>query len=143
MKTDAANKPAPAKAPAKASSQAPTTPSVKKAAPKRAADTAQETSPAKQDSTPPTGQEKTKAGKAKSAKAPKDKLVRDGFTMPESEFKLIDTVKQRAMAFKREVKKSEVLRAGLKALQGLSEQQLKALLETLPTLKTGRPKKGH
>ena len=82
-------------------------------------------------------------GKAKPQKSTKDKLVRDGFTMPESEFKLIDAVKQRALSFKRVVKKSEVLRAGLKALQGLSETQLKALLETLPTVKTGRPKKGH
>ena len=116
---------------------------VKKATPRRGSDVAMEASPVKPAAAASSGKEKPKVGKAKSAKAPKDKLVRDGFTMPESEFKLIDSVKQRAMAFKREVKKSEVLRAGLKALQGLSEPQLKALLETLPTLKTGRPKKGH
>ena len=77
----------------------------------------------------------------KAAKARKEKLVRDSFTMPEGEFKLIAAVKQRAMSFQREVKKSEVLRAGLMALQGLSEAQLRALLENLPVLKTGRPKK--
>ncbi len=81
----------------------------------------------------------------KSTKGPKlpkkEKLVRDSFSMPESDFKLISAVKKRALAFERVTKKSEVLRAGLKALQGLSEPQLKALLETLPVIKTGRPKK--
>ncbi len=61
--------------------------------------------------------------------------------MPESDFKLIASVKQRALAFQHAVKKSEVLRAGLMALQGLSEAQLRALLENLPVIKTGRPKK--
>ena len=75
----------------------------------------------------------------KSSKKPK--LIRDSFTMPDADFKLIAAVKQRALGFQKAVKKSEVLRAGLKALQGLSEPQLKALLETLPVLKTGRPKK--
>ena len=79
---------------------------------------------------------------AKGPKPPKkEKLVRDSFSMPESDFKLISAVKKRALAFERVTKKSEVLRAGLKALQGLSEPQLKALLETLPVIKTGRPKK--
>lgn len=85
----------------------------------------------------------TQAPKAtKGPKLPKkEKLVRDSFSMPESDFKLISAVKKRALAFERVTKKSEVLRAGLKALQGLSETQLKALLETLPVIKTGRPKK--
>ena len=79
---------------------------------------------------------------SKGPKLPKkEKLVRDSFSMPESDFKLISAVKKRALAFERVTKKSEVLRAGLKALQGLSETQLKALLETLPVIKTGRPKK--
>lgn len=79
---------------------------------------------------------------AKSEKpARKEKLVRDSFTMPESDFKLIASVKQRALQFQHAAKKSEVLRAGLMALQGLSEPQLRALLESLPVIKTGRPKK--
>lgn len=93
---------------------------------------------------------KTKATKtvkdlkpAKPAKPAKDRMIRDSFTMPESEFKQIASVKQRALVLQRSVKKSEVLRAGLKALQGLGDAQLKALLESLPVLKTGRPKKAN
>lgn len=78
----------------------------------------------------------------KVAKAPKkDKLVRDSFTMPESDFKLIAEIKRRALGMEKVVKKSEVLRAGLTALQTLPEAQLKALLDNLPVIKTGRPKK--
>lgn len=80
---------------------------------------------------------------AKPHKLQKEKLVRDSFTMPETEFAQIAAIKKRAMAFQREVKKSEVLRAGLRSLQGLSEPQLKSLLEALPVIKTGRPKKGR
>jgi len=78
----------------------------------------------------------------KGDKAPKkDKLVRDSFTMPESDFKLIAEIKRRALGMEKVVKKSEVLRAGLTALQTLPEAQLKALLDNLPVIKTGRPKK--
>lgn len=91
---------------------------------------------------PKTKHQTKKASKPpKPMKPRKEKLVRDSFTMPEGEFKLIAAIKQRAMSFQREVKKSEVLRAGLMALQELSESQLRALLESLPVLKTGRPKK--
>jgi hypothetical protein len=73
-------------------------------------------------------------------KAPKEKLVRDSFTMPRSDFALIDQLKERALAFKRPTKKSELLRAGLQALVGLSDAQLKSVLAGLTPLKAGRPK---
>jgi hypothetical protein len=38
------------------------------------------------------------------------------------------------------VKKSELLRAGVKALESLSDIGFKAALSNVPTLKTGRPK---
>ena len=71
----------------------------------------------------------------------KPKLVRDSFTMPSVDFALIDQLKDRAMAFKRPAKKSELLRAGLQALVNLSDAKLKALLDGLMPLKAGRPKK--
>jgi hypothetical protein len=37
------------------------------------------------------------------------------------------------------VKKSELLRAGIKVLANLSDIQFKAALSDVPTLKTGRP----
>lgn len=72
---------------------------------------------------------------------PKQKLVRDSFTMPSVDFALIDHLKDRAIGFKRPAKKSELLRAGLQALVNLSDAKLKVLLDGLVPLKPGRPKK--
>ncbi len=78
----------------------------------------------------------------KPAKA-RPKLVRDGFTMPESDFALIAALKGRALSARREIKKSELLRAGLHALAAMDDRALLAVLGQLQPLKTGRPKKGH
>lgn len=67
--------------------------------------------------------------------------VRNSFTMPHDDFKLIDQLKERALGFKRPAKKSELLRAGLQALAGLSDAKLKAALDALAPLKPGRPRK--
>ncbi len=77
------------------------------------------------------------------AKPPKlkAKLVRDSFTMPQSDFALIAVLKERALGFKRPTKKSELLRAGLQALAGLNSTSLQAALNALTPLKPGRPKK--
>ena len=75
-------------------------------------------------------------------KPPKAKLVRDSFTMPQSDFALIAALKDRALGFKRPTKKSELLRAGLQALAGLNDGALQGALNALAPLKPGRPKKG-
>jgi len=72
----------------------------------------------------------------------KEKLVRDSFTMPQEDFALIAGLKARALAFQRPTKKSELLRAGLQALQALDDGALAGLLSRLAPIKTGRPKKG-
>ena len=69
----------------------------------------------------------------------KTKLVRDSFTIPKAEFVVIEDMKTRAIALGTSVKKSELLRAGLKLLQGLNDSAYKAALAAVPTLKTGRP----
>jgi hypothetical protein len=69
------------------------------------------------------------------------RLVRDGFTMPEADFALIDTLKARAMAGKRAAKKSELLRAGLHSLAALDSKALLAALDQLEPVKIGRPSK--
>lgn len=71
------------------------------------------------------------------------RLIRDGFTMPESDFALIGMLKTRALSAQREAKKSELLRAGLYALMALDGDALVAALGRLQPLKVGRPKKGH
>lgn len=86
---------------------------------------------------------KVAAPAPKAVVAPKPvkvKLVRDSFTMPRADFDLIDQLKERALGFKRPTKKSELLRAGLHVLLGLSDAQLQAALGALTPLKAGRPK---
>lgn len=69
------------------------------------------------------------------------KPVRDSFTMPEADFALIAALKARALAGRREAKKSELLRAGLHALAALDGAALVAALAQLEPVKIGRPKK--
>lgn len=87
--------------------------------------------------------EKTAAVKPVKILSPKkDKLVRDSFTMPESEYSLIATVKKRCLAKGVAVKKSEVLRAAVIGFAALSDAQLTAALQSLVVIKTGRPPHG-
>jgi len=78
---------------------------------------------------------------AKPAKTKKTKLVRDSFTIPKAEYSVLDELKLRAVKLAHPVKKSELLRAGIKALTGLSDKAFLEALEAVPTIKTGRPKK--
>jgi hypothetical protein len=71
----------------------------------------------------------------------KQKLVRDSFTMPRADFELIDVLKKRMLEQQRHTKKSELLRAGLQVLNTLSPSQLATVLDDLPLLKPGRPRK--
>ena len=83
------------------------------------------------------------AGKAeKSVKAAKKpKVVRDSFTMPQSEYQKISQIKALCLKAGLQVKKSEVLRAGVIALCAMSEAQLTKALGSLDKIKTGRPNK--
>lgn len=71
----------------------------------------------------------------------KKKVVRDSFTMPQDEYQKIAEIKAICLKAKLHVKKSEVLRAGLNLLAGLTDAQLKQALGKLEKIKTGRPKK--
>ena len=81
-----------------------------------------------------------KPTKATEPKGKKPKLVRDSFTIPKDEYAVLDTLKDRATALAHPVKKSELLRAGLKVLAGLSDSALRSALQAVPSIKTGRPK---
>jgi len=80
------------------------------------------------------------AAPAPVAEKPKHKLVRDSFTIPKSEYQLLDALKLRAAALKRPTKKSELLRAGIAALNAMADKPLLDALAKVPSLKTGRPK---
>jgi hypothetical protein len=77
----------------------------------------------------------------KSAKAKKPKLVRDSFTIPKAEYTVLDDLKQRATQLNSAVKKSELIRAGIKALAAMSDTAFLTALKAVPTIKTGRPTK--
>ena len=71
----------------------------------------------------------------------KVKVIRDSFTMPQSDYDLIAALKEKALRSGLHVKKSELLRASLQALSKLTGPQLKRALSSLEKIKTGRPKK--
>ena len=71
----------------------------------------------------------------------KHKLVRDSFTIPKPEYAILESLKLRAATLKRPVKKGELLRAGIAALQAMGDAAFLKTLATIPSLKTGRPGK--
>lgn len=84
------------------------------------------------------------AAKAPAPAAPKPakvKLVRDGFTIPATEYAVLAELKQRALAAAHPAKKSELLRAGVKLLAALNDKAFLAALAAVPAVKTGRPGK--
>lgn len=74
-------------------------------------------------------------------KIKKEKLVRDSFTMPESEYAALGLVKKACIGAGVEVKKSQLLRIGLLLLSRTDVNSLKTLIANLAPLKAGRPKK--
>lgn len=109
---------------------APRKPAAKKAAPAR------KPAPPKVAAKPAKKQKKDK--KSNEGKV---KVVRDSFTMPQSDYDLIAALKHKAVQAGVHAKKSELLRAGLQALSKLSAAQLKRAVADLEKIKTGRPKK--
>ncbi len=75
----------------------------------------------------------------KSAKPKKAKLVRDSFTIPKSEYLVLDELKQRALALSHPAKKGELIRAGIKALAAMSDAEFLTAMIAVPAIKTGRP----
>jgi hypothetical protein len=126
--------PAPKRKPLKAA-VSPVTPPVAPAAPAKA-----KTSPAKAPQAKATDKKKA-AAPAKAPKEKKVKVVRDSFTLPKTELLQITEMKKRAMTLGVEVKKSELIRAGLQVLAGMADSAFKRAMSNVPTIKTGRPAK--
>ncbi|QZA76666.1 hypothetical protein K4H28_10015 [Deefgea tanakiae] len=80
-----------------------------------------------------------KTAQKKAAKKPK--LVRDSFTFPAVDYALIGALKQQALKAGLDVKKSELIRAGLAALVAMDSAQLLNTINSLEKIKTGRPAK--
>ncbi|HEY9095420.1 MAG TPA: hypothetical protein VIN35_06730 [Hydrogenophaga sp.] len=80
-------------------------------------------------------------GKTTPKRAERIKMVRDSFTFPEAEHKQLVALKKRLIALGVEVKKGELVRAGIGILFGMDNARLTAAMAGIEKLKTGRPKK--
>lgn len=97
---------------------------------------------AKAKATPVAPAKNGKENKVKKTAAPKKpKLIRDSFTFPASDYALIGELKEKAVQAGKDVKKSELLRAGLAALASMSTAQLLKAVDGVERIKTGRPTK--
>jgi len=84
---------------------------------------------------------KTAGPKKDVKKQTKQKVIRDSFTMPENEYRVLSEIKKKCLAGGIDVKKSELLRAGLQSLADMSQAALKKQLSKLVEIKIGRPAK--
>jgi hypothetical protein len=89
----------------------------------------------------PSSSDASATGEVKPAKAKKQKLVRDSFTMPEAEYATLAVLKNRCLAMGFSAKKSELLRAAVACLDRLSDEELASSVRSLAVIKTGRPAK--
>ncbi len=149
-------KPQPTKAPARRRPAQAANPAVEKPARKRASPAAKPaTTTAKKTVRRPAAPKPALAKKAvpaakpassgktdKPVKAKKVKLVRDSFTMPETEYAVIALLKTRCLKAGVSAKKSEILRAAVAGLAKLSDASVLASIRRLEVIKTGRPAKG-
>lgn len=69
-------------------------------------------------------------------------MVRDSFTMPESDYVKLAELKQKCLEAGVHVKKSELMRAGLLRLSKLNKTALLNAVAQVEIIKTGRPAKG-
>jgi hypothetical protein len=81
------------------------------------------------------------AVEVKAKRVKKEKVVRDSFTMPKSDYEKIAALKQKCLEAGVSVKKSELLRAGLLLLDSAPTEHLVAAVSAVETVKTGRPAK--
>lgn len=89
----------------------------------------------------PTPLSAAKPSVAKVTKTKKPKMVRDSFSFPKAEYAVLDALKLRAAKLGNPAKKTELLRAGVKAIAAMQDAALLAALKAVPSLKTGRPAK--
>lgn len=130
--------------PARKSARTATPSTARRSAPRTGAaqtkPTARKAAPAPRKSAPAAAPAAAPRKAASDNKPPKAKLVRDSFTMPKLEYAVIDRLKQRGAGLAHPVKKSELLRAGIKALAAMADEQFLAAVRAVPAIKTGRPK---
>ncbi|KXV03736.1 hypothetical protein CR51_16360 [Caballeronia megalochromosomata] len=73
----------------------------------------------------------------------KEKVVRDSFTMPRTDYEKVAVLKQKCLDVGVHVNKSELLRAGLLLLEAATKEDLYAVVSAVEKVKTGRPPKSR
>ncbi|MGF6549414.1 hypothetical protein [Paraburkholderia youngii] len=73
--------------------------------------------------------------------AKEEKVVRDTFTMPRKDYEQLAVLRQRCLDAGLDVKKSELVRAGLLLLASEPTKRLLAAVKAVEPVKTGRPPK--
>lgn len=71
----------------------------------------------------------------------KVKMIRDSFTLPESDYVKLAELKKKCLEAGVHVKKSELMRAGLLRLSNLNRSALLQAVAQVEIIKTGRPAK--
>lgn len=84
---------------------------------------------------------KPKPKKDKPVKIKKPKLIRENFKISKVEYTALEDLKERASKLGCRAKRSELLRAGVKALAALSDGAFRSALSVLPTVNVGGPNK--
>lgn len=87
----------------------------------------------------PTSKPVASKAVVKDMKVKKPKMVRDSFTFPKAEYAVLDALKLRAAKLGSPAKKTELLRAGIKAIAAMQDAAFIVALKAVPSLKTGRP----
>ena len=70
---------------------------------------------------------------------PLEKVTRDSFTLPSTDYEKIGQLRAKCLKAGLSVTKSEIMRAGLHALERLSTENLREVIASLEKVKTGRP----
>lgn len=78
-----------------------------------------------------------------SSKADSKTQVRDSFTFPLEDHELIEKIINRCLKQAMRVNKSETLRASLRLLHSLDDEELVQAFSGIERIKTGRPPKGE
>jgi hypothetical protein len=141
VKTASTKRAAPVKKPAPIAAKAATVKTVKTPVSSPAAKPVVKSAKAAKASKPVATPASAKNIPSKVAKAKKPKMVRDSFTIPKPEYEVLDVLKMRAVTLGSPAKKTELVRAGIKLLAGLSDTAYLQALSAVPSLKTGRPAK--
>ncbi|MDR5756703.1 hypothetical protein QCE88_07020 [Caballeronia sp. LZ035] len=122
--------------------QAASVKTVKKTAARKTPATAPKQSSAVEADTKPNTVKAPTKTEVKPKRVKKEKVVRDSFTMPKSDYAKIAALKEKCQKSGVRVRKSELLRAAIAMLDAAPEKRLIAAIKALETVKTGRPSNG-